>query len=120
MHELSVCMALVEQVASVARQHGAERVEAVVVQVGPLSGVEPPLLEHAYPLAAAGTVAEQARLVIEALPVRIRCRSCATESAAEPNNLVCPACGDWRTELLSGDEMLLAQVELAAPEPAAP
>ena len=61
-----------------------------------------------YPTAAHGQVR------------RVRCRSCGAESAAEPNNLVCTACGDWRTELVSGDEMLLAQVELAAPEPAAP
>lgn len=118
MHELSVCMSLIEQVEAVAREHAATRVDKVVLRIGPLSGVEAPLLEHAYPVAAAGTVAEHAVLVIEALPIRVRCRTCGAESAARPNNLVCAACGDWHTTLISGDEMLLAQVELATGEPA--
>jgi hydrogenase nickel incorporation protein HypA/HybF len=57
-------------------------------------------------------VAEAAQLVIEKLPIRVRCESCGAETAAEPNKLVCGTCGDWHTRLLSGDEMLLASVEL--------
>ena len=40
------------------------RVERVRLRIGPLSGVEPPLLETAYPLAAAGTIAEGAALEV--------------------------------------------------------
>jgi hydrogenase nickel incorporation protein HypA/HybF len=47
--------------------------------------------------------------------VRVRCTRCGTESPAHANRLICPACGDFRTQLLSGDELLLAQVELALP-----
>jgi len=113
MHELSVCQALIVQVQNVARQHGVAVVKTVNVRIGPLSGVEPDLLARAFPLAAAGTVAEAAQLVIESLPIRVRCDKCGAETAAEPNRLVCGECGDWHTRLLSGDEMLLASVELA-------
>ena len=61
MHELSVCLALLDQVQSIAREHAATGVERILLQVGPLSGIEPPLLKNAYPLAAAGTVAEGMR-----------------------------------------------------------
>ena len=60
MHELSVCNALISQVEAIAREHGAGRVESITLQLGALSGVEPPLLERAYPLAAAGTLADGA------------------------------------------------------------
>ena len=63
MHELAICQALIEQVERVARDNAARRILSITVSVGPLSGVEPQLLEHAYPLAAAGTVAEEAKLV---------------------------------------------------------
>lgn len=116
MHELSVCQALISQVETVARQHHAEAVRIVNVRIGPLSGVEPELLEQAYPLACAGTVAEASTLVIEKLPIRVRCHRCGAESSAEANRLICGACGDWHTQLLSGDEMLLASVELAKTE----
>lgn len=112
MHELSVCQALIEQVARVARDNDARRVVSIVIMVGPLSGVEPRLLEHAYPLAAAGTVAEDASLLIETVPVRVRCRSCAAETEAQANRLLCGACGDWQVDVTSGEEMLLTRVEI--------
>jgi len=113
MHELSVCQALIGQVVNVAREHQATAVKTVNVRIGPLSGVEPDLLAQAFPLAAAGTVAEAAQLMIESLPIRVHCDKCGAETAAAANRLVCGACGDWHTRLVSGDEMLLASVELA-------
>jgi hydrogenase nickel incorporation protein HypA/HybF len=112
MHELAVCQALIEQVERVARDHEARRVISVVVAVGPLSGVEPKLLEHAYPLAAAGTVAEFASLTVEVEPVRVRCRTCQAETDALPNRLICGACGDWQVDVTSGEQMLLKRVEI--------
>jgi len=111
MHELSICQALLSQVEALARQHHAQRVAKIVLRVGPLAGVEAALLQHAYPVAAAGTVAADAALVIETLPVRVHCQSCGADTDALPNRLLCGACGDWHTSLLSGDELLLAQVE---------
>ena len=35
------------------------------------------------------------------------------------NRLICGACGDWHTQLLSGDELILESVELQMPEAAA-
>jgi hydrogenase nickel incorporation protein HypA/HybF len=118
MHELSVCQALIEQVERVARQNDARTVISIVITVGPLSGVEPQLLEHAYPLAAAGTVAEHASLVIETVPVRVRCRSCAAETDVVPNRLVCGACGDWQVDVTGGEELTLRRVEIET-DPAA-
>ena len=112
MHELSMCQALISQVENIARQHQATTVKTVIIQIGPLSGVEPELLAQAFPLASAGTVAEASKLVIENLPIRVRCKCCGAESAASANKLLCGKCGDWQTQLLSGDEMLLASVEL--------
>ena len=112
MHELSVCQALIEQVERVARENDASRVVSIVITVGPLSGVEPQLLEHAYPLAAAGTIAENATLTVETVPVRVRCRTCGAETEASPNRLVCGACGDWQADVTSGEEMILTRVEI--------
>lgn len=116
MHELSICQALLDQVEGIAREHGATRVERIVLKVGPLSGVEPALLRNAYPLAAAGTVAEQAELVIEPAAVRVRCSDCGAESDAAPNRLLCASCGGWKTRLISGDELLLANLVLTIPD----
>ncbi|WP_295887109.1 hydrogenase maturation nickel metallochaperone HypA [uncultured Thiohalocapsa sp.] len=118
MHELSVCQSLLDQVQRIAADHGAERVERILLRIGPLSGVEAPLLRNAFPLAAAGTIAEEAVLDIEPAPVRVHCVTCGAETDATPNRLLCGACGDWHTRLVSGDELLLANLEMSVPEAA--
>lgn len=117
MHELSVCYALLDQVGSLARQHGASTVTRIVLRIGPLSGVEPELLRRAWSLAAAGTAADEADLIIEASPVTVECSRCHLQSDALPNRMICAHCGDFRTNVISGDEMILQQVELSDREP---
>lgn len=112
MHELSVCSALIGQVEAVARQQAASKVAKIVLRIGPLAGVESDLLRQAYPLAAAGTVAAHAVLLIESADVIVRCCRCDSESKVAPNRLLCSACGDLRTRVISGDEMILKTVEL--------
>ena len=112
MHELSICNALIDQVEQIARERNATSVTRIVLKVGPLSGVEARLLRHAYPLAAAGTVAADADLVIDTAAVVVRCSECDTESRVAANRLLCAACGDFRTRVISGDEMILQTLEL--------
>lgn len=112
MHELSICQALVGQVEEVARARHADTVCDIFVSVGPLSGVEPPLLQNAFPIAAAGTVASAATLHLDFMPIRVTCGECGKESEVPANRLVCRHCGDWRTQLLSGDELMLERVVL--------
>lgn len=116
MHELSICLALLEQVQQLAKEHGASRVDRIQLRIGPLSGVEPALLEHAYPLVAAGTIAAQAELVIEGIPVRVHCQDCGQDSEASPSRLLCGVCGGYHTRLIQGSEMLLANLELTLPD----
>ncbi len=111
MHELAVCQSLMDQVTDIARQRNAQCVTSIIVGIGPLSGVEAQLLKNAYLIASAGTVAENAELVIDCLPIKVRCTQCDTESEVLPNKLTCKQCGDWRTTLISGDEMMLMSVE---------
>ncbi len=112
MHELSVCQALIVQLAEVAQGHGAQGVKSVRVSIGPLSGVEPQLLRDAYPIASAGSVAADSTLLIESAPIRVQCETCGAETEASPNRLLCGSCSDYHTRLLSGDELTLVSVEL--------
>jgi hydrogenase nickel incorporation protein HypA/HybF len=110
LHELAICQALAARLEALECPRGTV-VSRVRISVGALSGVDPALLAHAYPFACAGGVAEGSRLDIEQPPVRVRCRGCGSESAVPPNRLLCGACGDWRTELVSGNELLLLAVD---------
>jgi hydrogenase nickel incorporation protein HypA/HybF len=111
-HELSLCDDLLGQVFAIAAQHKAQSVESITVQIGALSGVEPALLESAFTMIKAGTVAEQALLIMQTSPVTVLCRKCGTQSEVAANRLLCNACQSHETTLLSGDELILASVEL--------
>jgi hydrogenase nickel incorporation protein HypA/HybF len=121
-----VAQALVEQVDGVIRQHASGDPEAasstwhatlIRVRIGPLAGVEPALLSHAFPLAAAGTSSARAQLELAEAPITVHCETCGAETEAAMNRLICGACGDWHTRLVSGDELLFESVELEATSP---
>lgn len=115
MHELSVCLSLLEQVQTIAAERGASQVTRIELRVGPLSGVESDLLQSAWPLASAGTIAVDAAFVVEEADIVVRCSTCKSETQASTNQLTCGACGDFRTTVISGDEMILQSVELETP-----
>jgi hydrogenase nickel incorporation protein HypA/HybF len=111
MHELAVCQALLTEVERVAGRTAAGPLARILVRVGPLSGVEPRLLERAFSVARAGTAAAGAELCVEDAPIRVRCLECQRESVATANRLLCGHCGHWRTDVVSGDELTLQRLE---------
>jgi hydrogenase nickel incorporation protein HypA/HybF len=110
MHELAICQALIGEVQAIATSSHASAVTDIYVSVGPLSGVEGPLMRNAFPLAAAGTVASEATLHLQQTTARVRCDTCGAESDVATNRLICGSCANWRTQLISGDELLLRRV----------
>jgi hydrogenase nickel incorporation protein HypA/HybF len=117
-HELSLCMNLIDQLSGLVRQHGAISVARLEVEVGALCGVEAQLLEDAFSLARLGTVAEQAELLTRVVEPRVRCRQCQAEANTPPNKLFCPACRSLNTDLVQGQALILARVELVRDGPA--
>jgi hydrogenase nickel incorporation protein HypA/HybF len=113
-HELSLCDDLLSQVVAIAQQHQAQSVESITINIGALSGIEPSLVDTAFSLLKAGTVAELAKLIIHNAPVIVSCPHCNTQSEVAANRLLCPECQSTDTTLISGDEMILASVALFA------
>lgn len=112
MHELTICQALIDQLSLIAEKHVGKQIVEVNLKIGPLSGVVPNLLIDAFSIASQGSCAKQAKLNISKSDIVVRCKRCQSKSRVNMNKLVCHQCGDWQTELISGDEMLLERVEL--------
>ena len=89
-----------EQVENIALGEQADHVTAIHLGIGALSGVEPRLLEQAFSIARAGTIAADADLIIKSMPVQVSCSQCGRQSEVLPNRLLCGHCGDWRTSLV--------------------
>ena len=65
MHELSIAVNIVDIANEELVRHGGERIRAIHIQLGPLSGVAKEALLFSFSLACEGTAAEGSRLVIE-------------------------------------------------------
>lgn len=118
MHETSLVQALFRQVETLAAAHPGRRVTAVRVHVGPLSGVEPLLLNEAYDRLAPHTVAADAQLLLELVPMTAMCNDCRREFTTDEPKFVCPHCGGRDVRVLAGDAVVLESISLEAIEPA--
>ena len=95
-----------------AAEHQARAVGRIVLQVGRLSGVEPPLLQRAFEVARAGTLAAAADLEIRDGPVVVECRQCGGRGEAAVNRLLCADCGAWQVQVVEGEELLLLKLDI--------
>jgi hydrogenase nickel incorporation protein HypA/HybF len=114
MHELSVATALVTQAQQAARDAGADRVVAVRLRLGRLSGLVPSALKFGFEIACKGTDLEGARLDIEQVDPVIWCPSCqAAVTLPTTTRFRCPTCDTPSAEILAGRELELASLEVA-------
>ena len=67
MHEFSLIHDLMRKIETVAREHGGGKVVGIKVKLGALSHISPDHFREHFVMAAAGTVAANARLEIETL-----------------------------------------------------
>ncbi len=112
MHELSIAISLVELASEAAAGAGVARVRAAHLRLGALSGVVRGALEFSFEIAAQGTPLEGAALVIEELPVEVRCGACGARTAlADLQRFRCGACGAPAGEVVQGRELELVALE---------
>lgn len=113
MHEIGLC----EGVLGVALDAAAgEQVKRVRLRVGRLQGVVPDVMDQAWAMVSEGTAAGGSRVELVDIPVRIRCRACGEHTAAPEPPFSCGRCGSPDVQIVSGEELLVEEVELAAGE----
>ncbi|MFD7919302.1 hydrogenase maturation nickel metallochaperone HypA [Streptomyces sp. NPDC059740] len=110
MHEMSIAVAVVEQVEEAAVAAGADSVASVALRVGELAGVVADSLHFCFELACAGTRLAGAELTVETVPGRARCGRGHEWAVGMPPTLVCPRCGGSDVELLAGRELQIDRV----------
>jgi hydrogenase nickel incorporation protein HypA/HybF len=117
MHEMSIVDELLRQLAEIAAEHRADRVRSVSVETGILRLVDHQTLVDAFRAAAEGTVADQAELRLTDRTARASCRACGNEYDVDDAFVfTCPRCGQADAAIVAGNEILLTEVELDAPD----
>jgi hydrogenase nickel incorporation protein HypA/HybF len=112
MHELSIVASLFEILEAKARENQATKIVGVRLKVGKLAGAVPEFLESAFEGYKQDTIAAEARLEIEEVPLKMRCRKCAAEILKEDYSLLCPSCGSTDLEIIEGMDLFLDKIDL--------
>ena len=113
MHELSLAVAVVDQVTAVAEQEGAKAVTAITLVIGRFSGVERSALEFCLPVVARNTIAENAQLLIEEEEPSYKCQSCGAEREGTAGDAICSHCERSDFVMVRGRELRIKSIEIA-------
>lgn len=113
MHELGVAFYVVRDVKDVMVRNNVNKVNAVTLEIGEVSGVVPDLLTDVWNWA----VKKEPMLIgtelrIEPIPAVTLCDDCKTEYDTIKYAKICPACGSDNTYLLRGNEFLIKEIEV--------
>lgn len=112
MHELSIAMSIVDMALEEAERRELT-IDAVHVEIGPLSGVVADALHFSYEIACNGTVLEGSRLVIKEVPIVVYCPACGEQKKLNSMQwFCCPDCGTPTTEVVHGKELIITALEV--------
>jgi hydrogenase nickel incorporation protein HypA/HybF len=113
MHEASIACGIIEIADDHCRKAGYGRIDAIEVNIGSASGILPDALQMAFEIARADTLASNASLIINLIPLGGVCRDCGREfNTDEAFILQCPNCGGKDFILNRGREMDIAEIEV--------
>ena len=110
MHELSIVENIVKTTLQFTAERKIEKVSFLTLQVGALTGVEPPYLQMYYGDLCAGTALEGSELKIEEIAPEAFCRVCGEVFNPDEHERICPGCGMSDYEILHGEELTIKEL----------
>ena len=112
MHELSIVQNLVSLCEKNAAKENAKEISKIEIKVGRLSGVEPHYLQSAFDVYKAGTICENAKLVINLQGIVVECLDCGFSGELSENDFTCPKCKSQNLKVTDGEDMYLMRLEM--------
>jgi hydrogenase nickel incorporation protein HypA/HybF len=115
MHESAIALSILDIVAEKCREIGCASVDSITVRIGEAAGVMPESLVFAFDAFKDETVAQNARLIMEIVPLGGRCNACGEEFQVGEVKYVfaCPLCGSKSFVITQGREMELSHMEIS-------
>ena len=113
MHEVSLVRDLLKQAEQAMLQNHLSSLTAIHVEIGPLSGVDPLLVEQAFQSLIHETIFTNTRLVVEQPKLMAVCRECARGFEIMDFQFRCPDCKSNKVQVTSGDQLRLVSISTA-------
>lgn len=114
MHELSIAQSIIGVIAEQCVRSGHSQIESVNLRIGRASGIMPDALVFAFDAIKTDTIARDAILNIEHVPVTGICNDCgSTFTVEEEYILACPDCGLNSFRITAGREMDIIDIDVS-------
>ncbi len=110
MHEASLVEGILKIALEVAAENRAEKISAIGLKIGDMAGVELDALNFSFDVLKKNTIAENAALKINHVPIIAQCNKCGKTFNIARYNFFCPECGGILI-LKSGRELLVEFVD---------
>ena len=110
MHEMSLAEGILKIALEVAAENHAKKISAVGLKLGEMAGVEVEALKFGFDILTRNTIAENAALKINRVPIIGECNKCGKTFKVDSYNFFCPEC-DGILILKSGRELLVEFVD---------
>jgi hydrogenase nickel incorporation protein HypA/HybF len=94
-----------------AEKAGAQRITEIRITIGELTEIQEFALDFAFESMTPGTMAEGAKLVVTTVSPSSRCRDCGLTYDHDRFEMVCPSCGSFNVEPLTGRELRIDSIE---------
>ena len=112
MHELSIAQEIIEIIGQSVPEEQRHLVKSVKVEVGKFSNVLPDSLKFCYEASVNNTDLQNSVMLIEEIPLKIKCNPCSAETVLDDFMFICPECGNTDITILTGKELNICEIEL--------
>jgi len=112
MHEMSIAMALLDQLEQLALEHGGVRIESFTVKAGELRCIVPEALQLAFEVLADGGIAAGATMTLEIEPVLASCRVCGDRFRPQRQCYQCPECKQADVDFIEGNDIVISSMTI--------
>lgn len=113
MHEASIALSILDIIIRQCTAEGYHSVESVRVKIGRAAGIMPEALAFTFEAAKGETLARDARLIIDSIPLGGYCSGCERDFEVEDTYvLACPLCGASSFRIEKGNEMEIVEMEV--------
>lgn len=114
MHEASIALSMLNIITARCKEEGYSRINSVKVRIGRASGVLPESLSFAFDAAKTDTIAKDAELIIETIPLGGLCRDCGKSFEVDDTIVLnCPECSSPSFRIERGFEMDIIEIEVS-------
>jgi len=121
MHEFAFAYDIFKVAEETAKKYNAKKITEVYLEIGQLTLIVPRLLKESFKMATKDSIAEGAKLNIEIMPGKIKCRECSkisTVTLSEEAYLTglqlfqCQHCKSKNTEIIEGKKANVKNIKI--------